>query len=87
MRNVRLLFILSRPKNRIFQGADKKWPLKYSASGTLGFSPRFFILLIVLLLLNGCSTMQANDKSAKDDSKNVRVSGDITVSTVNRKGF
>jgi len=46
-----------------------------------------FILLIGLLLLNGCSTMQSNDKSRKDDSKNVRVSGDATVSTVNRKGF
>ena len=46
-----------------------------------------FILLIGLFSLNGCSTMQANDKSAKDDSKNVRVSGDITVSTVNRNGF
>jgi hypothetical protein len=36
--------------------------------------------LVIILLVSGCAT-------TKDKSGDVRVSGDVTVSTVNRKGF
>lgn len=39
----------------------------------------------VALLLSGCVSIQ--DKPTKDDAGNVRVSGDVTVSTIDRKGF
>ena len=39
----------------------------------------------IVLLLSGCALIQ--DKSIKNDSGNVSVSGDVTVSTINRKGF
>jgi outer membrane biogenesis lipoprotein LolB len=40
---------------------------------------------VVVLLLSGCTLIQ--DKSKQNDSGNVRVSGDATISTVDRKGF
>lgn len=40
---------------------------------------------VAVLLLSGCASIK--DKSIKNDSSNVRVSGDVTVSTINRKGF
>ena len=43
--------------------------------------------LVIVLFLSGCVTTPSQDKSSKNDSGNVRVSGDVTVSTINRKGF
>jgi len=40
---------------------------------------------MVVFLLSGCSFVQ--DKSSKNDSNNVHVSGDATVRTIDRKGF
>ena len=42
-------------------------------------------LFALVLLLGGCALAQ--DKATKNDSGNVRVSGDTTISTVDRKGF
>jgi len=47
----------------------------------------WIIGLVIVLFLSGCTTIPAKDKSSKNDSSNVRVSGDVTVSTVNRSGF
>jgi hypothetical protein len=38
-----------------------------------------------MLLLSGCALIP--DKPTKNDSGSMRVSGDVTVSTVDRKGF
>ena len=46
---------------------------------------QLIVFLVVMLLLSGCASAQ--DKPTKNDSGNVRVSGDATVSTVDRKGF
>jgi uncharacterized protein YceK len=43
------------------------------------------IVWVVMLLLSGCTSAQ--NKPKKDDPGSVRVSGDLTVSSVNRKGF
>lgn len=43
--------------------------------------------LVIAIFVLGCATMSSKDKSAKNDSKNVRVSGDATVNAINRKGF
>ena len=44
---------------------------------------QLIVACVVALLLSGCASMQ--DKSKKDDSGNVRVSGDLTVSAVDKK--
>ncbi len=43
------------------------------------------VLIAVTFLLSGCALIQ--DKSVKNDSGNVRVSGDVTISSVERKGL
>ena len=43
--------------------------------------------LVITLWISGCATTSSQDKSKKNDSSNMRVSGDVTVSAVNRKGF
>jgi len=43
--------------------------------------------LIIILLVSGCATAATQDEPAKDRSADVRVSGDVIVSAVNRKGF
>ena len=43
--------------------------------------------IIITIFVMGCGTAPAKDDSAKNDHKDVRVSGDVTVSTVNREGF
>jgi len=43
--------------------------------------------IVIVLFLAGCAVTSPKDKSSNNDSKNVRVSGDVTVSTVDRKGF
>ena len=43
--------------------------------------------LVIALFLSGCATMEPQDESSGNDSKNVRVSGDVTESSVSRKGF
>ncbi|MFA5351423.1 MAG: hypothetical protein WC357_08885 [Candidatus Omnitrophota bacterium] len=40
-----------------------------------------------ILFIAGCATASTQDESVKDTSGNVRVSGDLTISSVNRKGF
>ena len=46
---------------------------------------QLIVAWVVVLLLSGCAGIP--DKSAKKDSSNLSVSGDLTVSTINRKGF
>ena len=46
---------------------------------------QLIIVWVVILLLSGCASIK--DKSTKNDSGNVRVSGDATVNTIDRKGF
>ena len=46
---------------------------------------QLIVAWVVVLLLSGCVLIQ--DKSTKNDSSNVRVSGDATVSIIDRKGF
>lgn len=43
--------------------------------------------LAIVLFLSGCAAMESQDESSGNDSKNVRVSGDVTESSVSRKGF
>jgi PBP1b-binding outer membrane lipoprotein LpoB len=43
------------------------------------------VVWVFILLFSGCVSMQ--DKSVNNDSANVSVSGDVTVSGVDRKGF
>jgi PBP1b-binding outer membrane lipoprotein LpoB len=40
---------------------------------------------IVAWLFSGCISLQ--DKTTKKDSNSVKVSGDVTVSAIDRKGF
>ena len=40
--------------------------------------------LVIMLFVSGCATQ---DEAKKDNSGNARVSGDLTVSSVDRKGF
>lgn len=42
---------------------------------------------VVVLLVSGCATTPSEDKSSKDDSKSIRVSGDIIETAVIRNGF
>ena len=51
----------------------------------LKIKKQLIVTWVVVFLLSGCVATQ--DKSIKNDSGNVRISGDVTVSTVNRKGF
>ena len=46
---------------------------------------QLIIVCFVVLLLSGCAS--ASDKPAKNDSGNVRVSGDLNASAIDRKGF
>ena len=46
---------------------------------------RLIFICVVALLLSGCASTQ--DKPAKNNLGNVRVSGDIAVSSIDRKGF
>jgi len=44
-------FIHSRPQNRSLQSADGAWPLSISLQETAGFSPRSFILILIIVSL------------------------------------
>ncbi|MFA4853892.1 MAG: hypothetical protein WC616_00895 [Candidatus Omnitrophota bacterium] len=46
---------------------------------------QLIVAWVVAFLLSGCASIK--DKSTKNDSGNVRVNGDVTVNTVDRKGF
>ncbi|MFA5063769.1 MAG: hypothetical protein WC578_06870 [Candidatus Omnitrophota bacterium] len=48
---------------------------------------RAVILIMGVFLLGGCVAQQPKGESVKDDSDNVRISGDMTVSSINRSGF
>jgi len=43
--------------------------------------------LIISLFINGCAMTQFQDKFIQNNPSNVRVSGDVAVSTIDRKGF
>ena len=43
--------------------------------------------LVITLFISGCATMSPKDKSIKNNSSNVRVSGDVTVSAIDRRGL
>lgn len=42
---------------------------------------------VITLFISGCATMSSKDKSIKNNSSNVRVSGDVTVSAIDRRGL
>jgi len=43
--------------------------------------------LTIVLLVSGCVRMPPKEASKDDSARQVRVGGDITVTTVNRNGF
>ncbi len=43
--------------------------------------------LIIILFISGCTIVSQQDKAKENDSKKVRVSGDVTVSAGSREGF
>jgi len=48
----------------------------------------WLLCLAITMLISGCATApQTEDKATTGTTSNIRISGDLTVETINRKGF